>query len=137
MGLNTKLPRKLVSEIELQFFAIHRWLGTEDRVLVYADEAGNLLYDRSDMDRRPGSVTCDVELAVEHDGRLWDLAFDLHSHHRMGAFWSATDDANERLRGPVFGVCSWQAGWPPAWLFRRFIGQGFEDIPIEEVVDDG
>lgn len=131
------LTRSIIEQIEFCFRATYLQDGTEDRVLIYTDEQGHLLAARPDMMRSRGAVECDVPLSYEHKGRMWDLAYDLHSHHEMGAFWSPTDNANECIRGPVFGVFSWRDG--PQWKFRRWVGPapGFVDLPYEAVVADG
>lgn len=132
-----KIPRAVLTRTELTFLSTYLRRRTEDRMLIYADDQGNHQVVRPEASRQRGSVTCDVPLTIEQHGHLWDLVFDLHSHHVMGAFWSGTDDANERLRGPVFGVCSWQGCWPPVWLFRRFDGHEFVELSAQEVIADG
>lgn len=135
--MGAKIPRKLLVQVELMFRMTYLRDKTEDRLLVYADEERNLLLiEVPDMVKRTAEVTCDLPLAIERNGRLWDLVFDLHSHHVMGVFWSPDDNRAERFRGPVFGVCSWLDGWPPAWLFRRWNGE-FEALTPEQVIADG
>lgn len=136
-----KLSQEQIARVEMAFIGCYHELGTEDRILIYCDEAGALHAVWPSGERSRGHVRCDVPLTIEHDGRLWDLAFDLHSHHEMGAFWSLTDNDNERIRGPVFGVCAWVPfRSPPQWLFRRFTGKGpsgYEAVSYGEVVADG
>jgi hypothetical protein len=131
-----KLTQSLLSTIQYCFMVTFDRDQTEDRMLIYVNGAGELWAPTALMKRSAASVECDVPLSFERDGQWWDLAFDLHSHHRMGAFWSPTDNANERVRGPIFGVFSWKGG-QPTWLFRRFTGTGWEDLPFEAVVVDG
>lgn len=137
MGVK-RLPLDLLIEVELAFLHTYMRNGTEDRILIYANDAGAMLAMAPEMDRTSGSVVCDIQLSTEWGGQTWDLAFDLHSHHVMGCFWSGTDDANERIRGPVFGVCSWKEG-KPDWLFRKWTGPttGFQNLSYEEVVTLG
>lgn len=129
-----KLPYTALASAEQWFLNTYLQNQTEDRLLIYANEQGGLAYVRPEAVRKPKSVTCDVDLTIEVGGCLWDLVFDLHSHHVMGAFWSGKDNANERIRGPVFGVCSWKGQWPPVWLFRRWDGDKFVDLSAEEVI---
>lgn len=131
------MPAMVLRQIEARFLDTYTQQGTEDRVLVYVDDAGNMGVVAPKWTRHRSFVAGDLPLALELDGRLWDLAFDLHSHHIMGAFWSDTDPANERIRGVVFGVCSWRDGLP-AWQFRRWLGPaaGFESLPYSDVVTD-
>lgn len=132
----TLIPGRLLRQIEGCFRATYLRFGTEDRLVVYRNVAGAFAVGELPMARRVGAVSCDLPLSAEVDGVTWDLAYDLHSHHLMGAFWSTTDDANERLRGVTFGVFSWKGGID-SWLFRRFTGQGFEDLSYHEVVHLG
>lgn len=133
--LATRLPEHLLRMIETRFRETYAQFGTEDRILVYADEHGNLGAVTPQWTRNRAFVAGDLPLSMELDGRFWDLAFDLHSHHTMGVFWSGTDDANERLRGPVYGVFSWR-GNRPAWLFRRWVNPQteFEALRYSDVV---
>jgi hypothetical protein len=122
--------------VQLAFQRTYDMRGTEDRALIYQGPDGGMAVVTPSMVRRTDEVKCDMPLTIEIAGEPWDLAFDLHSHHRMGVFWSPTDNANERIRGPVFGVFSWK-GYRPAWLFRRFDGTEFEELTYEQVIGDG
>lgn len=134
MGAKVK-PAALQHVVET-FVATYLQHGTEERMLIYQNAQGDHIMIRPHGPRQRGSVVCDVSLTItDNHGGLWDLIADLHSHHVMGAFWSTTDNANERVRGPIFGVFSWRDG-QPKWLFRRFTGQGFVDLAPEEVVTD-
>lgn len=106
---------------------------SEDRVLIYQNATGDLALFRPRMSRSAVHVECDLPLTVIKDGQEWDLIADLHSHHIMGADWSPTDDANERLRGIVFGVFSWREG-QDVWLFRCWNGRAYESLAYNEVV---
>lgn len=129
------LRRAQLERIQNLFKRTYEKEGTEDRVLIYRTESGGLLMVYPKAKREPGMVECDVPLTVIHKGKLYDLILDLHSHHIMGTFFSATDDANERIRGVIFGVFSWKDG-VDTWRFRRFNGADFVDVGIEEVVND-
>ncbi|HYG60723.1 MAG TPA: hypothetical protein VD902_21825 [Symbiobacteriaceae bacterium] len=131
-----KISRALVEQIEYVFMVTYVRDQTEDRLLIYVGQDGRRKIVRPEMRRTRASVQGDVQLTIQDDdGALLDLAFDLHSHHLMGAFWSGTDNANERIRGPIFGVFSWKDN-TPTWLFRRFTGE-FTDLAYEEVVSGG
>lgn len=131
------MPATLLRKIEGRFLDTYREWGAEDRVLVYVDENGNLGAVFPEWTRHRAFVAGDVPLSFELNGHFWDLAFDLHSHHIMGISWSRVDNANERIRGPIFGVCSWRDGHP-AWRFRRWLNPevGFEDLSYADVVTD-
>jgi len=137
MATAPRLSPALLTLIEDMFRTTYTLFGTEDRLLIFRDGSGRLHPERPEMERRTGYVQGDIDLNREVAGDWWDLAYDLHSHHVMGAFWSSTDDANERLRGIAFGVFSWRQESGPTWLFRRFDGKSFVDLPYSEVVGDG
>lgn len=61
---------------------------------------------------------------------------DIHSHGNMGAFWSGTDDADEkRFEGRLFGVIGKNDQLIPEMKWRARIGGAFLDLTIEEVVE--
>lgn len=116
-------------------FAKH---GTEDRLLVYRNEKGELWAVQPPMKRSVDEVEIlgALQTTVIHEGQTWGLMADLHSHHHFGAFWSEDDDENEYLRRVVYGVFSWQGG-QDVWLFRHFTGTELVPLHYAEVVVDG
>lgn len=123
----------LFSDIEKVFKATYAQQQSEDRYLIYRSEDGDLWSVYPPSKRTAGEVECDIPLTIIVSGVTYDLAYDLHSHHLMGVFWSPTDNANECIRGVTFGVFSWID--QDTWLFRRFTGQDFVDVPVTEVLD--
>lgn len=131
-----QIAADLVCRAELLFLTTYERARTEDRVLVYRNGDGDTWLVWPTAERSSGRVECDAPLSIAVAGQDWDLIADLHSHHVMGAFWSSTDDRNERLRGITFGVFSWRDD-QATWLFRRWTGQAFEDLSYEQVVAGG
>lgn len=132
--MTTQLPAEILAAIEQRFKDIHEAKGTEARVLIYRSENGALRVTWPAVIATPTSVRIfgDTPDSFLEEGVWWDLAYDLHSHHVMGAFWSPTDNFNERRRNVVFGVFSWRRGYD-TWLFRTFDGKQFVDLTHEEV----
>lgn len=129
------LTRAVLAQAEMKFKGTFQAHGSEDRILVYRNARGEVAMVHPPADRSAAQVRCDLPLAVHTEGQLWDLVADLHSHHVLGAAWSPTDDANERLRGIVFGLFSWRGG-QNTWLFRQWDGQKFVALSYGEVVAD-
>ncbi|HYE78270.1 MAG TPA: hypothetical protein VEI97_09805, partial [bacterium] len=69
------------------------------------------------------------------EGKCWHI-LDIHSHHTMGAFWSATDDADEaRFEGRLYGVVGNIDRSIPDIKWRTRVGGAFVDLSLEDVVD--
>lgn len=61
---------------------------------------------------------------------------DIHSHSSMGAFWSGTDDADERrFEGRLFGVIGHNDKKIPMMKWRTCVGGEFVDLALSHVVD--
>ncbi|MBI4339540.1 MAG: hypothetical protein HY680_06260 [Chloroflexi bacterium] len=131
-----KISGDALWQVQAMFKATYVEEQSEDRVLIYQNATGDLALYRPRMSRSVVHVECDVQLTVIKDGQEWDLIADLHSHHIMGGDWSPIDDANERLRGILFGLFSWKEGHD-VWLFRRWNGQTYEPVMYNEVVAIG
>ena len=80
------------------------------------------------------STTSDIDFTHFDNKGIWDLAYDLHSHHTMGAFFSSTDDNDDRdvatlAPSCIFGVFSWKCD-DDTWKFRTIENGQFK--PLEE-----
>jgi hypothetical protein len=68
-------------------------------------------------------------------GRYTHL-LDIHSHHTMGAFWSSTDDNDEkRFENRLFGVIGKIDQKVPEMNWRARVGGTFVNLRTEEVVE--
>ncbi len=133
-GAGIQIGAQALRLIEAAFKLTYATSGTEDRLLIYRNAStGAPAVARPEARASRFGVECDMHLAVVRDGQIWDLAFDLHSHHVLGAYWSSTDNWWERLRGITYGVFSWKDG-QDIWLFRQWDGHGFIPRAYDEVV---
>lgn len=64
------------------------------------------------------------------EGSMLHVA-DIHSHNTMSAFWSGTDDADERRAERFYGVLGEIDKPLPQWKWRVRSGSNFIDIPIQ------
>lgn len=62
------------------------------------------------------------------------LYAEIHSHHTMPAFFSATDDASEKATG-LYGVVGRVDRDPPQALFRYACGGVFRHLPAEALFE--
>lgn len=82
----------------------------------------------------PEQTVSASSVEYEKDSRLYELARDnhvvieLHSHNSMNAFFSTTDDANEKTTGfyGVFGKLSTE----PEFCMRISVGGRFAEVPL-------
>lgn len=63
------------------------------------------------------------------------LYAEIHSHHKMSAFFSSTDDESERGTG-VYGVIGRITGELPEARFRYSCGGHFRELLAEDLFDD-
>jgi hypothetical protein len=78
-----------------------------------------------------------VEHQSKHDveGTSGNLhVMDVHSHHTMGAFWSATDDGDEKKHERLYGVVGTIDKLIPSSKWRTCIAGTFIDLDLGHVV---
>ena len=129
-----ELPAALIESVQECF--MKAWLdkGTEERISIYKCVLDNKFLLISYPGKKT-SVSVENEIQMYYEDDLdWPLFADLHSHHVMGAYWSSTDNANEQIRGIIFGVCSWPSGNKFEWKFRKYDGENYIDLGVDEVV---
>lgn len=72
----------------------------------------------------------------EIQGLTWLHVWDIHSHANIGAFWSATDDADEKRSERFYGVIGKLAEPTPELKVRVSNGLGtFLDMSLNTMVD--
>lgn len=93
--------------------------------LIYDADSGSLRLSMHEaLEAGPGHVRYRIEAMGEHEV----LAIDLHSHGRLGAFWSGEDNRDDqgvRVCG-VFGNLDQER---PSARFRLAINGVFRDLP--------
>ena len=112
----------------VQNFMIHySATGSEARALIYRNvETKELKVEFMNENTTPTACIGSPDM-FWNNNIDWPLYADLHSHHIMGAYFSATDDEHERVRNIVFGVFSWKDG-KCKWVFRYFDGEKFVGV---------
>lgn len=70
----------------------------------------------------------------DSDGKLRHVA-DIHSHNTMPAFFSGTDDADEKKAVRLYGVVGNLLQPIPASSWRAWTGKKFEELDLTDVVE--
>lgn len=106
------------------------------------EAAGALIFSRSSRQLRlvmhealaagPGGIRYRIH-PLEDDE---ELAVDLHTHGRLGAFWSSTDDADDQ-GVKVCGVFGDLLSDQPSAAFRIAVNGHFADLPHPWAFDEG
>ena len=74
------------------------------------------------------------EFDKDPSGRYIHL-MDIHSHHTMGAFWSSTDDGDEKRFERLYGVVGTIDKPVPTFKWRTTVNGKFIDLGMSEVID--
>lgn len=94
---------------------------------------GNYIAHAPDQDISGGGVRHLSEF--DKDGKYLHV-LDIHSHNSMSAFWSGTDDGDEkRFEGRLYGVVGKVGNPIPEWKWRTHVGGAFIDLSLDEIVD--
>lgn len=135
------IPRVLFEGIKRFFAAVCGYYGTEALAwLVYSKESGQYFVYIPEQVVDTVSVTTEEYAVAEHP-ELIRIA-DIHSHNVMNAFFSATDNADEK-GNRLYGV---MGGFPDRWdggevgdvcvKFRAGTGGKFVPVDIASILDD-
>ena len=110
------------------------WWNRQDKAYhVHVPEqsvSGGSVNHRSEFDRE--------NQRDEHGASIWLYVMDIHSHGTsMSAFWSGTDDGDERKapEGRMFGVIGKVAQPLPEWRWRMRTREGFIDLKVSDVFE--
>jgi len=74
-----------------------------------------------------------IEMEQDHDRYVHVL--DIHSHNTMSAFWSSTDDADERQAVRLYGVIGHIDRKIPMSNWRMWDGKEFINLAIGDLID--
>lgn len=123
-----------LEQIEQTFKNVYQNNKTEARALIYFNQDNrDYLVIYPEQKNTIGSTTSDLEFNIKVGEKDYYLVVDLHSHHKMGAFFSPQDDESEKFRNIVYGVFSWY-GNINKWLFRYFDGKKFINLQKWELL---
>ena len=109
------------------------WNRQENTYHVHVPEqnvSGGSVNHRSEFDRE--------NQRDAHGASIWLYVMDVHSHGTgMSAFWSGTDDADERKapEGRMFGVIGKVSQPLPEWRWRMRTREGFIDLKVTDVFE--
>lgn len=132
-----KMPESLLEEIVGYF---REDLSREAAVRVCYDEGdGSYFFVRAGGVRSGAFISYDYSDSVEEILREGVICvMDVHSHNRMGAFWSGVDDGDELWSpGALYGVIGKLDLENPSMLFRA-VDEGTQvSVPVTDLFDLG
>ena len=130
-----KIPESLLEEIVGYF---REDLSREAAVRVCYDEGdGSYFFVRAGGVRSGAFINYDYSESVEEILREGVICvMDVHSHNRMGAFWSGVDDGDELWSpGALYGVIGKLDRENPSMLFRA-VDEGTQvSVPVTDLFD--
>ncbi|MGW8177892.1 MAG: hypothetical protein ACWGQW_03745 [bacterium] len=127
-----KIPAKVLVQIVSFFRKIHRTYNSEVFVQVFYDfETGEYFPHVPTQTVSGASVHYTNEFA--HDANK-SLVFEIHSHNTMNAFWSGTDDADEKS-DRFYGVVGRLNNYYPEMKTRLSVGGRFQDVDIDDLFE--
>lgn len=109
-----KIPKELIEEIINTFNDVVKDSGNEAAAQIYREREGDkkyfIYYPEQHISKAQVSYPDDPNLSKLRVNN--ELVCELHSHNTMGAFWSGTDNANEKE--VCFYVVIGKFGYPSA-----------------------
>lgn len=128
-----RVPWEMFAPIVAFFREVNRRHRTEALVQIFWSPDAGFSHVVPKQDVSGGKV----EHVGDHDrdGTTALHVMDIHSHHTMGAFWSSTDDNDEkRFDGRAFGVIGQIDKRFPMSKWRVRAGGKFIDLPIDALI---
>lgn len=139
-----KVPYNMLAQTVAFFKAVQKKSGAEALVQIWwnTQEKAYTIHC-PDQSVSGASVnhrsTFDQDQArVEGTGEaIWLHVMDIHSHNTMSAFWSGTDDGDERKapEGRMFGVIGKVTQPIPEWKWRIRTRDGFMELGVADIFD--
>lgn len=127
-----RIPAKILVQIVSFFRKIHRTYNSEVFVQVFYDfETGEYFPHVPKQTVSGASVHYVNEFA--HDSNK-SLVFEIHSHNTMSAFFSGTDDADEKS-DRFYGVVGRLDQYFPEMKLRLSVGGRFQEVDVDELFD--
>jgi PRTRC genetic system protein A len=136
---NGKIPLNLLDQI-VQFFKDVMTIKKADQ-----EAMAHILYNEKDKDGPdggyriaiPNQVVSKASVKYQHDhiqpGDI--IALDIHSHNTMGAFFSATDDNDDKIRIGYVGVVGHLNQKEPAFKWRLNVNEDRKAAELEDIFD--
>jgi PRTRC genetic system protein A len=134
-GLRMKLP-KIPLQILLQIISffkdVNMRYGTEAMIQIFWDRQKKEYFAFCPK-QEVGGASVDFKRDEEKEKRYL-LVADMHSHNEMSAFFSGTDDRDEK-ETRLFGVIGNIRDPLPDIQFRVSSGNGSVEVPLEDIFD--
>lgn len=129
----SKIPYEYFEQT-LAFFkrVMKEYSNSEAMVQFYYDET-NDKYIVYCPDQEVSGASVRFQRNEEMDSK-YTLVLDIHSHNTMGAFWSATDDADEK-ETRLYGVIGKLNTEQPEWKFRAIVGGEEHPLTLGDIFE--
>ena len=131
-----RIPKELLIEIVGSFARVCKASGNEAAAQIYRERTGDrkyvVYYPEQKISGAQVSYADDtgmIEMRVNHD-----LVMELHSHNTMAAFWSGTDDANEKDCGFYMVIGTFGAA-SASYKCRYKYGLSYQNFPAHLIFD--
>jgi PRTRC genetic system protein A len=127
------IPPTLLDSALSFFREIYRQHQTESHVQFFYDTASErYILHCPKQTVTAASVSYERDIAFETSDKI--LVLEMHSHGRMGAFFSGTDDRDEK-DDRFFGVVGGVMDYRPAMKFRLSVGGHKIDVSEADIFD--
>lgn len=131
-----KLPWEILQQTVAFFRAVCvRYKGGTEAIVQIAHHAGEQRYEIRVPKQEVSGARVSHESASNTLEEGWTWVMDIHSHGSMSAFWSGTDDADEKRGNRLYGVIGEVAKPQPTMRFRTWNGSNFIDLTVEQLFD--
>src|SRR6478609_6654008 len=132
--LNTpKIPWGVYAQVVAFFRKVYERDKAEAIIRVFYDETTKTWVPHCPPQEVSGAHV-DHKDDFDANGKLRHVA-DIHSHNTMAAFFSGTDDADEKKAVRLYGVVGLINQTIPASSWRAWTGKKFEDLSLSDVVE--
>lgn len=139
--VNNKIPKELLVEIVGSFARICQLNGNEAAAQIYrekepaegSDERKYVIY-YPEQTISGAQVTYANDTGMLEMRKTHELIMELHSHNRMQAFWSGTDNANEKDCG-FYMVIGTFGSATATYKCRVKYGDLYTDFPAHNIFD--
>lgn len=139
--VNNKIPKELLVEIVGSFARICQLNGNEAAAQIYREkEPAEGSTERKYVIYYPEQTISGAQVTYANDvgmlemRKTHELIMELHSHNRMQAFWSGTDNANEKDCG-FYMVIGTFGSAAATYKCRVKYGDLYTDFPAHNIFD--
>lgn len=136
INIVNRIPKELLVEIVGSFARICKASGNEAAAQIYRERDGErkyiVYYPEQKISGAQVSYADDpgmIDMRASHD-----LIMELHSHNTMGAFWSGTDNTNEKDCGLYMVIGTFGAA-SATYKCRYKYGLIYQDFPAHQIFD--